>query len=208
MNKTATLLALLILSNCAYLNYSALPSLAKSIAFGAEDIVVDSQFFEDQPFSFVKVQIGRRAIAIFSLSSIADNRYEWISSSGDKLTTLSSGQVSKFIGDDFSFTLIPALNFSYSFQDSQTLDYFIQLYNPIALFSQTGVVSDDGLKSFDYMNQSSQSLFFTESVESNTMNWAYVNKYHYDVESNLPLYTSQHFNPLFEPLELTFYYKY
>jgi hypothetical protein len=206
-NKIIALL-LVTFSSCAYLDYAALPSLAKSIVIGPDDIIVDRDFFEAQPYSFVKIRIGKRAIAILSLSRIEDSRYQWVSSSGDKLVTLSNGQIAKFIADDFSFTLIPINSNPDIFSDTQALQYFIQLEDPMAMFSQIGVIQDSVLQSSDYLERATPMICLTEEVKSNSANWNYKNQYCNDEQSKMPLRTIQHFNPLYEPIELTFYYKY
>ena len=58
-NKIIALL-LVTFSSCAHLDYAALPSLAKSIVIGPDDIIVDRDFYEAQPYSFVKIRIGKR----------------------------------------------------------------------------------------------------------------------------------------------------
>lgn len=206
-NKIIALL-LIIFSGCAHLDYGALPGLAKSIVIGPDDIIVDSDFYEVQPYSFVKVRIGKRAIAIFSLSQIKDSKYQWVSSSGDKLFTLSNGQIAKFIADDFSFTMIPINSNPAIFNSAQTLQYFIQLEDPMAMFSQIGVMQDNAIQSFDYLDRATSMLCLTEEVKSNSANWNYKNQYCNDEQSKLPLRTIQYFNPLYKPIELTFYYKY
>jgi hypothetical protein len=206
-NKIIALL-LIIFSGCAHLDYAALPGLAKSIVIGPDDIIVDRDFYEAQPYSFVKIRIGKRAIAILSLSRIEDSRYQWVSSSGDKLVTLSSGQITKFIADDFSFTLIPINSNPAIFSATQTLQYFIQLEDPMAMFSQIGVTQDSVLQSSEYLERATPMLCVTEEVKSNSAKWNYKNQYCNDEQSKMPLRTIQHFNPMYEPIELTFYYKY
>ena len=208
MINKAVILLLITLSSCAYLDYGALPGLAKSIVVGPDDIIVDSDFYQAQPYSFIKVTIGKRAIAIFTLAHIQDGRYEWVSKSGHKLITLSNGQIVKSIADNFSFSLIPISSHANVFSSGQTMQYFIQLEDPRAMFSQTGVTQPNIQQNLQYLDSIISLLCLNEEVESNSANWNYKNNYCYDAQSGMPIQTIQHFNPLYKPIELTFYYKY
>ena len=61
MIKRFTLL-ILLLQSCAVVDYKDVPALARSILFGAPDQEVTDSFYENMPYSFAKIRIGRSRI--------------------------------------------------------------------------------------------------------------------------------------------------
>lgn len=208
MNKANLLYVLFFIHSCAYINYAALPSVAKTVVFGVEDIIIDDEFYNSRTSSFVKLKIGKRAVAIFVLAKVDGNQFHWVSSTGSKLITLKSGQVTKLYADDYSFSLISHSSFPENLLDKGLQKYMIQLDNPFAIFSQQSVTYNNGSKETVRFGANITTTEILEKVSSSSMRWTYKNYYVLEDSTNLPLSAIIYFSPLHEPLELDFYYKY
>jgi hypothetical protein len=207
MIKKNAILATLFLSSCAFIDYTALPSITKSIVFGAEDIKVDQDFFQDQKYSFVKVKIGRHSIAIFVLSKVENNKFYWIASNGARLTTLRDGRPIQLTADTFNFKIIPTSEFVDISSTQMPYEYFISLANPKAYLSQASILTNAGRTEINSLGKNIQVTIIKEEVSSMSMNWDYANEFYVD-NSGLGLRSELYFNPLAEKLELNFFYKF
>ncbi|MDC0333172.1 YjbF family lipoprotein [Gammaproteobacteria bacterium] len=207
MNKISSLITILLISNCSYIDYTLVPSAAKTVIFGVDEIVIDEDFYDSQTSSFVKVKIGKRAEAVFVLAKIEVDQFYWISSSGERLITLRNGKVKKLQSDKYSFTLIAESNFPKNLLELRELSYFIELDNPFALFSQQSTFHQSKKIQFSRFNKIFDVNSITEVVSSNSMKWSYSNLYIINDEL-LPIQSRVHFSPIQDPLELEFYYKY
>lgn len=207
MIKKNSILITLFLSSCAFIDYTALPSITKSIVFGAEDINVTQEFYQGQKYSFVKVKIGRHSIAIFVLSRIDGDKFHWIASNGSRLTTLRDGRPIQLTSSSYNFQIIPVgdyINFS---SPQMPYEYFISLEGPKAYFNQTSILSVEGRSEIDYLNEKILVNLVREEVQSLSMKWNYENRF-YTNNSGLGIRSELYFNPLVEKLELNFYYKF
>lgn len=208
MNKVNLFIIIFFVHSCTYLNYAELPSLAKAIVFGVEDIIVDNEFYNSRTSSFVKVKIGKKAVAIFVLAKVEGDQFHWVSSNGGKLITLRSGQVIKLLTDDYSFSLISDSSFPKNLLDNNSQKYMIQLDKPFAILSQKSFIQNNGMSEIIRFSVNIPTRKILESVTSSSMKWKYENFYEIEDSSNLPLSSIVHFSPLLEPLELSFFYKY
>jgi uncharacterized protein YozE (UPF0346 family) len=207
MNKVASLIASLLIFNCSYIDYTLVPSAAKTVIFGVDELVIDEDFYNSQTSSFVKVKIGKRAEAVFVLAKIDGDQFHWISSSGERLITLRNGKVKKLQSEKYSFTLIAESNFPKDLLELRELSYFIELYNPFALFSQQSTFHQNNKIQFSRFDKILDAYLIIEVVSSNSMKWSYSNLYIVNDEL-LPIQSTVHFSPIQDPLELEFYYKY
>ena len=206
INKN-TILITLFLSGCAFIDYTSLPSVAKSIVFGAKDINITQEFFDSQKYSFVKVRIGKHSIAIFVLSRIDDDKFYWIASNGARLTTLRDGRPIKLTSESYNFQIIPVSNHINIFETQTPYEYFISLKDPKAFIAQEAILLDAGSSDIDYLDGKISVDITEEKIKSLSMNWDYVNRY-YRNNSGLGIRSELYFNPLAEKLELNFYYKF
>ena len=208
MNKRNLFIALFFIHSCSYINYAALPALAKTVVFGVEDIIVNNEFYNSQTSSFVKVKIGKKAVAIFVLARVDSDQFHWVSSNGGKLITLRNGQAIKLLTEGYGFSLISNSTFPRNLLDKDSQEYMIQLDDPFAIFSQRSFIYNNGIKETLRFGTNVVSTEILEMVSSSSMKWEYENYYVLEEATNLPLSARIYFSPLDEPLELTFYYKY
>ena len=207
MIKKNAILITLFLSSCAFIDYTTLPSITKSIVFGADDIKVNQEFFKNQKYSFVKVEIGRHSVAIFILSRIENNKFYWIASNGSRLTTLRDGRPIQLTSNSYNFQIIPISDFEDISNTQMPYEYFISLEDPKAYFNQASILSDAGILEIDYLDESIQVNLITEEVSSLSMKWKYSNRFYVN-NSGLGLRSELYFNPLAEKLKLNFFYKF
>lgn len=206
MIRKKEILIALFLSSCSFIDYTALPSITKSIVFGTDDIKITRQFYNDQKYSFVKVKIGRHSIALFVLSKIDNNQFHWISSNGARLITLRDGRPVQLSSDNYNFKILPLLDYPEISDNETVYDYFISLRNPKAFINQAAILSKEGRVEIDYIDEKASVLLIKERVSSLSMRWKYENNFYVN-NSGLGLRSELYFNPLAEKLELDFYYK-
>ena len=207
MIKKNAILITLFLSSCAFIDYTTLPSLAKSIVFGAKDININQEFFDDQKYSFVKVRIGKHSIAIFVLSRIDDNKFYWMASNGARLTTLRDGRPIQLTSESYNFQIIPVSDYINISKTQTPYEYFISLNEPKALFNQAAILLDVGSSNIDYLGGKKSVNITKEEVKSLSMRWDYNNIYYRD-NSGLGIRSELSFSPIVGRLELDFYYKF
>ena len=207
MIKKNSIFITLFLSSCAFIDYSTLPSITKSIVLGAEDINVTQEFYQDQKYSFVKAKIGRHSIVIFVLSRVDEKRFHWIASDGSKLVTLRDGRPIQLTSSIYNFQIIPATDYINISSTQMPYEYFISLEDPKAYFNQASTLSFEGLYEINYLNEKISVNYVKEEVNSLSMKWNYVNRF-YTNNSGLGVRSELYFNPLVEKLELSFYYKF
>lgn len=194
-------LLLICLSSCNYVSYSEIIPLVKRATFGVEDIEIDSNFLNQQKFSFIKVNIGRTGVAILTLASIKDGVYTWVSATGEKLQTY-NGKIIKSFDVIYDSHFITFSNFSLNenFKTAQ-YDYTIRLFNPNTLITQEAI-----LKTIDSSELDSEDIYFEEVVYTRGFKWNFVNKYWLN-KNGYVTKSIQHLHPKLPKYEIEFYYK-
>lgn len=202
MNKTV-LIASLFLCGCAGIDYRLLADYTVQSFRGAEDITIDDNFINSRDFSFVKVKIGRSAIATLGLYSIQDDLYEWIGSDGVILKT-KHGRIVEVYGLDKNMQILDKSSIS-SFQESVYKSFIVSIDNPkafITIDSSSSITNEDLM-----LNKNYPSIRADEKFSSSTkFKWNGTNTYWYSEENGLPLKTKQHIHPHLKEIELEFYY--
>lgn len=198
----------IMLSSCAYVQYQNLPGVFKELAFGVDDILISRDFYESQPYSFAKLNIGRSGVSIFVLSKInADDEYTWISADNERLITKNGKIIALYSEKQFSFKYINKRVFS-DFGAKNKLEYLLELEYPPAIFSQEAtveIVSEwDELKRFD---ESIKTKLMLEAVTTQKLRWNYTNKYWFDAEGRI-VQSSQLLHPNLQRIRIEYYYKY
>ena len=67
------ILTILILTSCAYIDYSDIYDYAKISILGAEDIKIDDVFIKESKSSFIKAKLGKTLVATLVLANVEDN---------------------------------------------------------------------------------------------------------------------------------------
>lgn len=194
---------ILALSSCAQISYNQAIPLLRTAIIGAKDINVDSEFLEARKFSFVKINLGRSAVAIMPLASIGnDGSYKWVNSTGEVIYTL-NGKIIKTVGIVYDMELFNYDDFDLNFS-SDTLDarYEMQLHNPKGFITQSAKIS------FKAQPKSKNTYLAMESIQSHGFRWNYKNSYLVNSENKLVLETEQHIHPKYPPVKLEFHYKF
>jgi hypothetical protein len=195
----ALILSLFLCTSCNYISYSqAIPLLDKAI-FGVDDIELTQELIDSKQYSFVKIKLGKSAVAILTLRSTENGVFEWISSSGERIFT-HNGKIIKTEG-------LPFNTYFYSYEDfnflkissGMKLNYDIGLLNPQAFIQQTALIN--------ISSNTSNSIFLEESVTTDGFRWKFKNTYSYDKNTGLPSTSQQNIHPKLDTLELTFIYK-
>lgn len=195
------LAATLTLMSCSYISYSQVLPLARTAILGAKDIDVSEKFIAAQKYSFVKIELGRSAVAILTLSKIKNDVFEWVSSSGEKIYTY-NGKIIKSENLSFNAHFYNFRSFSYLDNNADDTHYDIYLSNPDAYVSQTAAV--------EFRASSTQSKQggknFTESVVTRGFKWNFKNTYSVDASGRVS-HSSQFIHPKLPELKIYFYYK-
>ena len=195
MNRPFFLILLLLLTGCNVFTFAPLIPVFKNAVFGVEDYTVTDEFIASREYSFIKVKIGRSAIALFVLLSIdEDDNYYWTNSSGEKIIT-NNGKVIEITGlvqGNFKYTGLNKTNFP-KWQDLNNFLYLAEYYDPKAFFN---------IEASLIRNKENTII---ESIYVKDLNWKFKNRYIY--EDGLAKYSEQIVHPHLSKLTIEYYYK-
>ena len=183
-------------TSCSNIPVKQMFPMIKASLFGIPQIEISENFIDSQPYSFIKVRIGKSSQAILVLSTIKDDIYVWVSSTGEKIYTF-NGKIIKTHGlnynlEEFSPKFFPNIRLS------QTFTHNILLSNPKKFVTQNSLIES-------FSNQSSNNLLISETITTDGFRWSYKNYYEYKngVESK----TRQYIHPELPVIDIEFYYK-
>ncbi len=186
-------------TSCAGLDYSYFKDLKNY--YSKNEILIDQSFIDKQNYSFIKVSNSKND-AVFILSNVDQfGVHEWIGSNYESIKTKDGLIIEtkglrsdiKFYSYDISI-LEKALNFN-----SQ-----IDLYNPDLIFSDI-TLRRNSLTTYMNNKGSEMSIFqYTRIVPE--IGWKAEESY---IFKDGVIYRSmQQINPILDPLEIDFYFKY
>ena len=189
----------ILCTSCASIDYSYFKDL-KSY-YSKNKILVDQSFIEKQDYSFIKVS-NKKNDAIFILSNIDEfGVHEWIGSNYESIKTKDGLIVeTKGLRSDIKFYAydISILDKTSSF-DSQ-----IDLYNPDLVFANI-TLRRDSKTSYRNRKGNEMNVFqYTRIVPE--IGWEA--KESYTFKDGVIYKSIQQINPMLEPLEIKFYFKY
>jgi len=206
MNKKnySLILIFLFLQCCSSFNsYSLAATKARNILISSPAKEVTKSEYENFPYSFIKLKIGKSEDVIMSLVSITDGIFHWISSDRISIYTL-EGRVVRTDGliHDISLVNLDALN-SFNLQK----DYLVFNYRYPELYSvhhKFKLKSNENI-SFHYLEDSIEvsRLEFEVSIPL-------LNKKHNDVyylSGGKVISSIQKIHPMMPEFKLVFFYK-
>jgi len=189
----------ILCTSCASIDYSYFKDLKNY--YSKNKILVDQSFIEKQDYSFIKVS-NKKNDAIFILSNIDEfGVHEWIGSNYESIKTKDGLIVeTKGLRSDIKFYAydISILDKTSSF-DSQ-----IDLYNPDLVFANI-TLRRDSKTSYRNRKGNEMNVFqYTRIVPE--IGWEA--KESYTFKDGVIYKSIQQINPMLEPLEIKFYFKY
>jgi hypothetical protein len=200
MTKRYLLLLLLFTQSCAFISYSEIIPLIKDVTVGGEDIELTNEYIAQQPYSFIRVDLGKGANIIMVLQKIENGFYTWVSEDEEKITTY-NGKIINTAGLIFNMDIINPSMFKY-FSNSNlysgTYDTFLK--DPKAYIEQDFQIS--------MVEEGEDFLLFEEKIVVKVLNTEYSNFYWLDRTSGLPKKTKQDIHPSLPTLRIDFIYKY
>lgn len=197
------LFILIFINSCALFEYRDIPTLARSIVFGAPDIEVTPAFYDNLPYSFAKVKIGRSRIGFMVLLSINNGVYEWIGSNDERVFT-KSGKIISTIGLDYNMNIINAHEVDFNCLDC-LVNFYTKVDNPEALLNQETKTTFIDKEEINLLSKIS-TTFFVEKFKTKKLKWQGENRYWFN-EEGLIVKSVQTIHPNLGEIEMTFYYK-
>jgi len=193
------LLISVFFTSCSSLDYSYFGDLKNY--YSKNRIVVDQTFIDEKNYSFMKVSNSKND-AIFVLSTINHlGIYEWIGSNNESIKTKDGLIIeTKGMRSDIKFYSydISILEITSSFKSQ------INLYNPDLIFANITIRRDSSTSYINSEGSELNVLKYTRIVPE--IGWKAKESY---IFKDGVIYKSvQQINPMLEPLELTFYFKY
>ena len=188
------------MNSCAFISYSEIIPLVKEVVIGGEDIELTDEFIAKQPYSFIRVDLGKGANIIMVLQKIDSGFYTWISEDEEKITTY-NGKIVSTSGLIFNMNTIDPSKFKF-FSSS---NYYIGTYNTF-LYDPQAFIEQDFLISM--VKQGDGYLLFEEQITIEVLDESYSNFYWLDSTSGLPRMTKQDIHPKLPTLRIDFIYKY
>lgn len=203
MIKKPSILGLLFISSCANLNssftYSEFLPLIKDLTVGGEEIELSEEYISQQPYSFIRVDLGKGANIIMVLQKIENGLYTWISQHQEKLVTY-NGKIIKTEGLAHNIDILNHLQFKYfSNSNNYTGEYNTFLNNPKAFIEQEFSIS---------LVKESNTLLFEEKIFIKSLNRSYSNFYWLDRKTGQPIRSKQDIHPNLPTIRLDYIYKY
>lgn len=200
MTKRYLLTLLLLTHSCAFISYSEIIPLIKDVTVGGEDIELTNEYIAQQPYSFIRVDLGKGANIIMVLQKIENGFYTWVSEDEEKIMTY-NGKIINTAGLIFNMDIINPSMFKY-FSNSNlysgTYDTFLK--DPKAYIEQDFQIS--------MVEEGEDYLLFEEKIVVKVLNAEYSNFYWLDRTSGLPKKTKQDIHPSLPTLRIDFIYKY
>ena len=191
---------LLVCSSCSYISYNQVLPLIKSATLGDSDIALTEEFIAKQPYSFARVDLGKAANIIMVLQRVDNNFYTWVSSTGEKVTTL-NGKIIKTEGLPHNLEFLNPTKFKlFSEKPNYSGTYDLLLKDPRAFVEQDFSIS--------IIQNSPSELLIEEKIIMTILNRKYSNFYWVDKKSGKVIKTKQVINPKLPNVRLDFIYKY
>ncbi|MDB2510818.1 YjbF family lipoprotein [Gammaproteobacteria bacterium] len=193
------LLISIFCTSCGTVDYSYFNDLKNY--YSKNKITVDQSFIENQNYSFIKVSNSKND-AVFILLSIDEfGVHEWIGSNYESIKTKDGLIIeTKGLQSDIKF-------YSYDIsmlENASNLDTEIDLYSPDLYYAKIRLKK---LSSLAYINDQGNEITvfkYTRSVPE--IGWRA--KESYTFKDGVIYKSIQQINPMLEPLEVTFYFKY
>jgi hypothetical protein len=186
-------------TSCASVDYSYFQDLKNY--FSKNKIIVDQLFIDTQDYSFIKVSNSKND-AVFILSNI-DNFgvYEWIGSNFEVIKTIDGLIVeTKGLESDIKFYY----NGRSFIENSSNFNTEIDLYNPDLIYANITLKRYSESTYLDDNGNEMTIFKYTRSVPE--IGWKAKDTYTF---KNGIIYKSiQQINPMIDPLEIKFYFKY
>jgi len=197
----------LLLNSCAFIENKGTYDVISNLAFGVPDIPIDSNFVQEKSSSFIKIKIGRSAIAIMTLSQIRGDVFVWVGANKERIETR-YGRVISAIGLGHNMEILNTSNIK-PIESGET-DLIIRLQDPEAIAEVKLITSEEGqerlLLDKPYFTNKYKVLFSTRSFK-----WSGSNYYWLDTRSDLPFLPIKSvtvIHPRISPIEIEFYYKF
>ena len=199
---TFALGVLLLSSSCSYISYSNVLPLIKSATIGNDGIELTKKFIAEQPYSFIRVDLGKGANIIMVLLKTENNFYTWMSATGEKLVTY-NGKIVRTSGLPHNLEIFNGSAFKLFSEEKFYSGIFdIMLKDPQAFIEHDfaiSIIEDD--PNADY-------LLIEEKINVEVLNNTYSNFYWVDKTSGKVIKSKQAINPKLTPLRIDFIYKY
>ena len=208
MNKIPELLCLtLALSSCGVLRVNEYSDLMKGALFGAEDILIDQQFHDNQKFSFAKVRLGRNNIATLTLGFMQKDSLQWFSSSQSSIIT-KNGRIINLtdFSNDMSISNPPIIVFKKDMKQVNSLG--ITLKDPEAFFIQDSAITYERSEKIEHLSKLVDVELYLERVTTKGLHWNFINKYWVDPSSGMVIQSEQTVHPRLPVINISYYYKY
>ena len=196
---------LLSISSCSIIGFGELPSLVRDTVLGT-DFEVTDDFYKSQPYSFAKINIGRKIVAITVLASVSNGIYLWISADGERIYT-KNGKIIRTFGLKHDMKFLDPQNIDFPtfqfFESNNTYQnsLLLELNKPMAIINYSLLIKEIGIDE-DYYN----SMKYEEQFKSGKLAWNMVNNYWFD-RSGRVIKSTQYIHPMMPKISLEFYYK-
>ena len=186
-------------NSCSSIDYSYFEDLKNY--YSKNKILVDQSFIDKQDYSFIKVSNSKND-AVFILSNVDQfGVYEWIGSNYESIKTKDGLIIeTKGLQSDIKFYSyeISILEKALSFHSQ------IDLYNPDLIFADIAI-RRNSFTTFKNSNGNEMNVFqYTRTVPE--IGWKA--KESYTFKDGVIYESVQQINPMLDPLEISFYFKY
>ena len=187
-------------TSCSSIDYSYFNDV-KNYYSKKNRILVDQSFIDNQNYSFIKVSNSKND-AVFILSNIDQfGVYEWIGSSYESIKTKDGLIIeTKGLRSDIKF-------YSYDLsilETASSLNSQINLYNPDLIFADITLSRHSSTTYKNSKGNEMNVLKYTRIVPE--IGWKA--KESYTFKDGVIYKSIQQINPMLDPLEITFYFKY
>jgi len=189
----------ILCTSCASIDYSYFKDLKNY--YSKNEILVDQSFIDKQDYSFIKVS-NKKNDAIFILSNIDQfGVYKWIGSNYETIKTKDGLIVeTKGLRSDIKF-------YSYDIsilEKTSSFDSQVDLYNPDLIFANI-TLRRNSKTTYMNSNGNEMNVFqYTRIVPE--IGWKA--KESYTFKDGVIYKSIQQINPMLDPLEINFYFKY
>lgn len=170
-----------------------------ALAFNQE-IELTQEYIAKQPYSFIRVDLGRGANIVMVLMQAENNFFTWVSATGEKIITY-NGKIIKTSGLTHNVEIINPTEFKvFSESNIYSGTFDVMLRNPQAFIEQEFTIS--------IIKDEPETLLIEEKINVGILNSAYSNFYWMDKKFGKVIKSKQTINPKLPSLRIDFIYKY
>lgn len=194
-----------MLIGCSSPQYQEIYSSINKNFFG-DDVIITKNFYDQQPFSFAKLRLGRMSSIIIVLWKVDSGKYHWVSSDGIEIVTF-NGKIIETVGMKYDIQLKMSNPIPFNPKIRSKMNGLANFFEPEALLLPfISELSLKGSKSIQRLDKDITVSVFEEDQSINAIKFKAKNTYFLNTFGEV-IKVIQTIHPYEDQIEIEFYLK-